>query len=372
MRTYVHGGDKYGLSGQAKTLNDSGDAGSNSLEIIDFSANTNPLGMPEKVVKAAMESIINSESYPDPFNRKLTEKICEFESKLAGYKVEKDWVVCGNGAADLIFRGAFVSDLKKVLVLAPTFSEYEEALKQKNVQVVHYYLKKENEFSLTEDFLKEMDESIDGIFICNPNNPVGNLVDKRLLFEILKKAKENNILLFLDECFLELTGELSSRSLVGQLKDFENLIILKAFTKTYAMAGLRLGYLLTSNVELADRIFNCGQPWSVSTPAQAAGVVALDQVEYVSRSIEYIVNERSCLQRELEQMGCQVFSGAANYIFFYHKDGKRFVDEMKKRGILVRDCENYQGLYEGYMRIAVRNREENKVFIERAKEVLNG
>ena len=372
MRTYVHGGDKYGISGQAKTTNDRSGTVSKPLKIIDFSANTNPLGMPEKVVKAAMESISRSESYPDPFSRKLTEKICEFESELAGFTVEKDWVVCGNGAADLIFRGAFVSNLKKVLVLAPTFSEYEEALMEKNVEIVHFYLKKENNFCLTEDILQEMNHNIDGIFICNPNNPVGNLVDKRLLFEILKKAKQKNVLLFIDECFLELTGELKSRSLVGQLKDFDNLVIFKAFTKTYAMAGLRLGYLLTSNVELADKIFNSGQPWSVSTPAQAAGVVALDQKEYVMRSIEYIVNERNCLQRELEQMGCQVFSGAANYIFFYHKDGKRFIDEMKKRGILVRDCENYHGLKAGYMRIAVRNREENKVFIERAKEVLNG
>lgn len=379
MRKYTHGGDKYGFSRQATqstVANDNsvGKVAENhekqkeNMKVLDFSANTNPLGMPENVLKTAKASIEFSESYPDPFCRELVEKISEFESEIAGYKIPKEWIVCGNGAADLIFRSIYGTKLKKVLVLAPTFSEYEEALEEAGIEVVHHYLKKENNFNLTKNFLEEMTKGIDGIFLCNPNNPIGNLINIELLDEILKKCKENKILLFIDECFLELTGKMKEYSLVGKLKEHDNLIVFKAFTKTYAMAGLRLGYLLTSNEAIADKIFTMGQPWSVSTPAQMAGVAALDEKEFVEKSIEFIASERNCLQRNLEQLGCKVYPGEANYIFFYHKDGKKFINEMRKKAILVRDCENYKGLTEGYMRIAVKNKIENRIFMENAKE----
>ena len=361
MKKYVHGGDKYGLLGPANF----------QIKIIDYSANTNPLGMPINVKKAAAEALEFSDSYPDPFCRKLTLAIANRESKNAACKIEKDWIVCGNGAADLIFRTIYGLDLKRVLIPAPTFSEYEDALSEKNVEIEYYYLKEENNFQFQEDILDffngnieyDNEKKIDGIFLCNPNNPVGNLIDQNLLEKIVKKACDKNIFIFLDECFLELTGLCNERSLVGKLKDYDNLIIFKAFTKTYAMAGLRLGYLLTSNQSVADKIFNIGQPWSVSTPAQAAGIAAMTEDAYIEKSVEYIKNERIKLVQALENAGFKVYPGFANYIFF--RGDKEFIEEMKKSGILVRDCSNYKGLIDGYMRIAVRNEQENKIFIDK-------
>lgn len=372
MRNYAHGGDKYGISMQAKE----------HLTVLDFSANTNPLGMSEKVMEKTMESIKYSDIYPDPFARELTEKICEKYAKETGGDFPATWVVCGNGAADLIFRTVHALDLKKVLIPAPTFSEYEDALREKQVDVEYFYLNEEDEFQFTEEILnklkgisngktdREANDKIDGIFLCNPNNPVGNVMEPSLLDRVLTEAKKENIYVFLDECFLELTGRTEDLSQVPKLKDFDNLIIFKAFTKTYAMAGLRLGYLLCSNEHITDKIFNTGQPWSVSTPAMAGGVAALDEDEYVEKSVAYIKEQRKNLQEFLEATGFKVYHGVANYIFFYHKNGRKFLEEMKKQGILIRNCENYRGLCEGYMRIAVRTAIENQRFMEKGKEIV--
>ena len=360
MKNYIHGGDKYAFSRQASA----------QCTLIDFSANTNPLGMPKKVKEAAINAIENSEYYPDPFCRKLTETIAKAESKKSGIKITEDNIICGNGAADLIFRSIYALNLKKILVAAPTFSEYENAAKEKNIEIEYYYLKEENEFNFTEEILDHITEDIDGIFLCNPNNPVGNLIDKKLLHKILNKAKNINAFLLLDECFLELTGKEKENSMISKLKDFDNLIIFKAFTKTYAMAGLRLGYILTGNLDVSDKIFNIGQPWSVSTPAQAAGIEAVSENAFLEKSVKYIKKQREILVDALEKEGFKVYNGMANFIFF--KGSKDLVKTMEKKGILLRDCSNYKGLSEGYMRIAVRREEENREFIEKLKEVLCG
>ena len=364
MRNYTHGGDKYAALWSEKE----------SLTILDFSANTNPLGMPKNVKEKTMASIEYSDAYPDPFARKLTQKICEKHAKNHGMEIPNSWVVCGNGAADLIFRTVYGLDLKKVLIPSPTFSEYEDALREKNILVENFYLKEENNFEFTEEILEKLEnkleEKIDGVFICNPNNPVGNLINPRLMDEILKKSKERNIYAFVDECFLELTGKERDYSLVPKLKDYDNLVIFKAFTKTYAMAGLRLGYIISSNEEITDKIFSIGQPWSVSTPAQAGGIAALDENYYVEKSVAYIKEQRKILEEFLKAWNFKVYKGYANYIFFYHKKGKIFLEEMKKRGILIRNCENYRGLTEGYMRIAIKSESENRIFMERGKEIL--
>lgn len=350
MKTYTHGGDIYQLKNTDK-------------KIYDFSANINPLGIPNSIVNAAAYSIKNCFNYPDPLCRELTLKIGKYEN------VNPDYIVCGNGAADLIYRIAMALKPKKGLVNAPTFSEYEDALKAMNCQVVHNYLKEANGFKLTSGILQKIDdEKPDIVFICNPNNPVGNLVDKELLIEILKK----DITVVVDECFVEFTGMAEDITLKPVLEEYKNLIILKAFTKNFAMAGLRLGYIMSSDMEKLDKIFQSGQPWSVSTPAQAGGIVALDEKAYLFDAVKMIKSEKVKLCDGLKSNGMEVYPPAANYIFFKCKDGKRFCEEMKKYNVLVRNCGNYPGLTDDYLRIAVRTPEENQYFLQVMKEVTNG
>lgn len=326
----------------------------------DFSANINPLGMPESVKKAIVQSIRSFEHYPDVNCTRLREAIAAHD----GFDTEK--IVCGNGAADLIYRAVQVLSPKRALVAVPTFSEYERALLSFGCEAVHYNTRKEDNFSLREDFI----DSIEGcqmVFVCNPNNPVGNLVKPELLRKIIEKCAMCGASLLIDECFMDFTGEspLSSNDLTG------NVMLLRAFTKIYAMAGLRLGYMLCSRSETAVKIKSCGQCWSVSVPAQVAGAAALNERDYVNFTVELIVEERSFLTQALKESGFEVFDSSANFILF--RCGMPLGELLMSEGFAIRDCRNYPGLSEGYYRIAVRGHSENQLLVEAIKRcVKNG
>ncbi|MEG2989662.1 MAG: aminotransferase class I/II-fold pyridoxal phosphate-dependent enzyme, partial [Oscillospiraceae bacterium] len=189
--------------------------------------------------------------------------------------VATEQVLCGNGAADLIFRLAYGLRPQRALITAPTFSEYRQALEAVNCKVLSHRLLAENDFALTEGILNDITEELDICFLCTPNNPTGRVIEAALMERILARCAENQVLLVVDECFLELTAE-SNEGLAGRLDRYPNLVLLRAFTKSYAMPGLRLGYCLTANAELLEKLARCGQPWSVSGPAQAAGLAALE------------------------------------------------------------------------------------------------
>lgn len=353
MKQYTHGGNVYALKDKHK-------------RIYDFSANINPLGVPESVVKAASKSLENCFHYPDPMCGELVEKIASYEG------VKKEYIVCGNGAADLIFRMALTVKPKVTMVNAPTFSEYESAATMAESKVIYNLLKEENDFKTDEIIIEKIEEAegLELLFLCNPNNPVGDLTHRKLLLKILDICKEKNIYVAVDECFIGFTEKEDEYSLKSFLGQYENLIIIKAFTKNFAMAGLRLGYIMSSNIGLLDKIFSCGQPWSVSTPAQAGGIAALDEREYFKRALKLIKPERKRLVDALKRKGCKVFEPSANYIFFKCKDGETFRKAMEEKGVLIRSCGNYHGLDEDYLRIAVRTHEENSYFIDAMEELI--
>ncbi len=347
MRKYTHGGDVYKEKLNIK---------------YDFSANINPLGMPENAKKAIVDNISNFEVYPDPFCRILTQKIAEEE------KVDKKFVLCGNGAADLIYRLVSTAKPKDILVMAPTFSEYEEASTKAGAKIHRFNLENFYLKAHIIDFIKEMD-SVDIVFICNPNNPTGILSEREILLEIAKVTKEKDALLVIDQCFLPFVEDGDKHDMIPFISDFENLIVLKAFTKIYSMAGLRLGYMISSNEQLMDELFSSSQPWSVSSPAQVAGVGALSEKGFVEKTIAYVSEQRKSLEKALKKEGFIVIESKANYICFKTDDGYGFRKAMLDRGILIRDCSNYYGLDENYSRIAVRTKTENEYFIDRLEEL---
>ncbi|MDD3218534.1 MAG: threonine-phosphate decarboxylase CobD [Lachnospiraceae bacterium] len=341
----IHGGDVY-----------------RHKNVIDFSANTNPFGPPEGVVKAAQKSIERMEHYPDVFCSELTEALSEYEM------IPKEWLLCGNGAADLIFRVVQALQPKKALIQAPAFAEYEQALQSAKCEIQYYDTSIEQKFSVTEEILERITEDIDIIFLCNPNNPTGMLIEGALLERICERCKEQEVLFVLDECFLDFVAEGESLSMKPLLESNPYLFILRAFTKRYAMAGLRLGYSMTSNQELQESMRTIAQPWSVSTPAQAAGIAALKEEEYVKSTMAKIIPERVRLQDKMRLSGLQVFDSKANYIFF--RGPKDLYENCLNRGILIRDCSNYRGLEKGYYRIAVRKPEENDIFLRTIQEIV--
>ncbi|QIB69490.1 aminotransferase class I/II-fold pyridoxal phosphate-dependent enzyme [Aminipila butyrica] len=356
MANLVHGGDIY--SAQEKGIAD----------IVDFSANINPRGLPPQVKQAIIDGLDSCVNYPDPLCRELIAGISAFEG------LDKDAILCGNGAADIIFRFVLAWKPKKALVLAPTFAEYEQALHTVGCETVHYSLKEEEDFVLTENYLNALDSSYDVIFLCNPNNPTGQLISKTLLEKILQVCTEKQIMMVLDECFIEFVEDYESCTMKEYIKTNENLMILKAFTKSYAMPGLRLGYGLSSNQKLMKGMTHIGQPWSVSIPAQLAGIQALKEKEYLNTSLKEIREEKAFLVSELNELRIKNYHPAANYILFNIRDHERyclsdFKEKLLQQGIIIRDCSNYVGLEEGYYRIAVKSHQANERLIAALKSI---
>ena len=346
-------------------------------EILDFSANVSPFGLPENVREAASASLKNAYRYPDLECRNLRNAIAD------KYDLCSDHVLCGNGAADLIYRIAYAAKPRRAIVPAPDFSEYEKALQQVGCEIKHWEwmrgdctigktLPKGSQIEVTEcgkiqiglvpasdlsDYI--LIEDIDMIILSNPNNPSGCLHSPDFLRELAAKCERRQILLVVDECFMDFVDSAHTYSLLEFVANCRNLIVIRAFTKFYGMAGLRLGWCATSNADLIAGMKKAGPPWSVSIPAQAAGIAVLSEEAYADRLRGYISAERQQLQSGLQGLGFQVISGAANYILFYSErtDLARLLLE---RGIAIRDCSNYVGLGPGWYRVAVRLREENE------------
>ena len=327
---------------------------------LDFSANTNPYGTPQGVLDAMSAVLTRVHQYPDPYCRELVKAVSEFEA------VPKDWILCGSGAAELIYSYCEALRPQKAMELAPTFSEYSLALERVGCQVERYPLKKENYFSLTDDFLPVLERSRpDVLFLCNPNNPTGQVIGLPLLEKILNLCDRQGTALFVDECFLDLSDE--SVSLKSRLGEHPNLFILKAFTKSYGMAGVRLGYCLCADGQLLQKMSHTVQPWNVSTLAQAAGIAALQERAFLQKTRALILVERQWLQSQLEALGFWVCPSRANYLLFHARED--LCERLREQGIAIRSCHNYHGLGVGWYRIAVRLHEENERLIQAIKEV---
>ena len=337
---HKHGGDIYTNSGK-----------------IDFSANINPLGMPENVALAAKNAVDYANVYPDVSCSKLKKAISKREN------IAEENIICGNGAAELIFAVCMAKKPKRAVLICPSFEEYRQALVAVDCEITNFYLKEENDFKLGEDFLDALLPSCDIIFVCNPNNPTGQMVEKNLFVKIIEKCLANDILLVADECF----NDFISQNQRYTVKDIKNIFILKAFTKMYAMAGIRLGYGICSDIELLEKMKMCMQPWSVSVVAQAAGVVAAQEVDFAEKTLCIIETEKEYLLKEIFPLAQKVYGFSANYIFF--KEKKDFGDKMLLSGIIIRNCGNYQGLKEGFFRIAIKSREDNLKLIEAWKKL---
>ncbi len=331
-------------------------------EPLDFSVNVNPLGMCPKAKEAAAQALARGAEYPDARYRRLCKAIS------GHYSVPPEFVIPGNGAADLIWRIAAMKSGGRALLTAPTFSEYESALSAFGWKIRRHVLLHENGFALTEDILPNITPDLDVFFLCNPNNPTGKTVNRELLLKISERCRECGVLLCADECFNGFLDNSGHHSLRNQLNQNDNLVIIGALTKLYAMAGLRLGFALCANRELRERLWASCQSWPVSVIAEEAGIAALRDETYLEHSLSLLRIERLRIKEMLETFSFEVIGGEANYLFF-RTDIPAFGELLAKKGLLIRDCSNYQGLSEGYYRIAIRMPAENDRLIAAIQEV---
>ena len=332
---YQHGGDIY-----------------THPHCVDFSSNVNPFGIPASVKEAAGKALEECHHYPDVHCRKLKEAIRKKDG------IQKAGIFCGNGAADVIFALVLAARPRKALVLAPGFQEYEQALRSLDCGIVHHTLSEDRGFVPGEELLSDIDSSLDLVFLCNPNNPTGALLPGELLQRIVTGCREKHVLLVVDECFNDFLETPAEHSLMSLTETEPHLFVLKAFTKMYAIPGLRLGYGVTCNEQLLQKMEQVTQPWRVSVPAQAAGVAAAGEAVFAEESRMALLKEKTYLLQVLKELSLLVFGSEANYLFF--RGPAELGKKLLKRGFLIRNCSNYRGLGAGYYRIAVRKHEDNE------------
>jgi len=333
----------------------------------DFSVNVNPNGMPLEVQKTLIKAVSYAEKYPDINNEEL------INTTAKTLNISADRIIFGNGASELIMAVCNSLKPQKVMMTAPSFLGYEIAVKKtlQDSHIIYNYLEESSQYQLTEGILKQIEkEKPELLFLTNPNNPNGLLIDKKLLIEIINLCENLGITVLVDECFLPLTGQDKDRSLINKTNTYSKLIILRAFTKTFAMAGVRLGYAVCGSLATKKMLENQLPEWNLSIFAQIAGIEALNHTDYINESVQYIKKEKTYLIQNLTNLGLKVYPSDANYILF-KSNTPELKDKLLEEGILIRDCSDYKGLDKGSYRIAIRNHQENIEFTNVIENIIN-
>lgn len=335
--------------------NHGGDVFEKSVEL-DFSININPLGMPCAVAKAIAAAISGADIYPDYSCRDLKKSIAK------AHGVEACKIVCGNGASELIMA---ISRLgyKKAAIVQPTFSEYESALQRSGVEIFNYVMDEKLEFNLWD---VEKIPPCDVCFLCSPNNPTGKLVAIATIKALAKRLAVFGGVLVLDECFVDFVE--NSESFLQSILDFPNVIVIRALTKSHAMAGVRLGYVVCGSEKTADRIQEQLPMWNVSHLAQKAGIAAMEECSDFSAMLDVVKTGRNYLETCLLHLGFKVYISDCNFILF--QCGFDLKSALLEKGILIRSASNFCGLGDNMFRICVSTMENNRILIRKIAEVL--
>lgn len=359
---FKHGGNIYAAMRKK--------GGDNVNEILDFSANINPLGISNNVRHAMMNCIENVIFYPDP------DAVAFKEAVAHCYGVHESTITAGNGAVELLYILCHTLKPRKVLVPAPTFSEYEAAATAAGADIEYFKLIPSENFIIDFDgFIKHLD-GIDMVFICNPNNPTGVLTEANRLQKLLEAALVRQITVVVDESFLDFLSDDSKYTCRPLIASYPNLVVVCSLTKFYAIPGLRLGFCL-ANPELTQRLHNNKDPWNVNAIAQCAGVAALHDKSYQRESRIYIQNALQNMYLDLNNIpGITVFAPSVNFILVdianTGMNARRLTQVLALKNILIRDCSNYPGLTDTYIRVAVKRSEQNSILTATLREILAG
>ncbi|AKL94471.1 threonine-phosphate decarboxylase [Clostridium aceticum] len=339
-------------------------------DLLDYSANINPLGLPDSLKTMILHSIEDLQHYPDIHYEELKMAIAEY------YCVDKKDIFVGNGAAQIIFDTIHALNPKKTMILAPTFSEYERALKVCGSEIVKHALHEEEDFRVNiQELLEAMDKDIDLMILCNPNNPTSKLLKAEEIKKVLEQAVKKNIYLMIDEAFMDFVSEEESYSMMQSYREYENLVIVRAFTKFYGIPGLRLGFGLCSNEKLKEKISSGAIPWSINTFAAYFGKVLLAETNYVEKTHRWLENEKKRFVEKLKEIdGLKIFSPSVNFILVKilkpNVDVLQLQKKLLEKNILIRDCSNFSNLDKSFFRIAIKDETNNEKFAEALQEAM--
>jgi threonine-phosphate decarboxylase len=341
-QTPKHGGDVYHL---ARTL------GIPLWELLDFSANINPLGFPAGLAAVLQKTLPEIVHYPD-------RQCLELRQDLAVYHgLTPQEILVGNGSTELIYLIVRALRPRRALIAAPAFSEYERALKVAEVPVDFQLGTEAHNFTPDQPLTPQ---GANLVFLANPASPSGALMAPELLNSLAAALDAAGVYLVLDEAFVDFVEGASFKRHLGQ---YPHLLILRSFTKFFGIPGVRLGYLLAAPALMA-RLTMVQEPWSVSTLAQAVGRACLADADFMARTRALVDRERDYLVRGLVRLaGVKAFPSAVNYLLVKLTrpgwSAARLRCAMLAHQIIIRDASNFRGLDPSYFRVAVRGREEN-------------
>ncbi|MFO0753968.1 MAG: threonine-phosphate decarboxylase CobD [Thermodesulfovibrionales bacterium] len=351
--TGTHGGNIYRVAEQL---------GIEEGELIDFSASINPLGVPKSVMSDMKDAMKQLCHYPDPDTKQLRLWLAKHMD------LNPQSLICGNGSTELIYLIVRALRPERVLIPAPSFSEYGRAVNDPS-KVSWHILWEKNGFAINPDrFIADMAgktdaatyksalaTSVDMAFLCNPNNPTANLLSREDMLKIAEAAKKLRCFLVVDEAFIDFVPD---SSIIKEVEKNPYLIVLRSLTKFFALSGIRIGFgVFPSSV--IDVIRGYKEPWTVNTLAQVAGIAALNDTAYQEETFRVVRNEKKVLEDGFKLLGIQYFPSPVNYYLLKRDNAQEIAAALLKKGIMVRDCSSFMGLDGTYLRVAVKSNREN-------------
>jgi threonine-phosphate decarboxylase len=381
-------------------------------KVIDLSSSVNPLGVSKKVKAEIRKHLKYLHNYPDSETKRLRKRLAQY------HRIDPETILCGNGSTELIYLIVRTLKPQRVLIPAPTFSEYERAIALQNTDppthpsplrgegkgggegrssIKYFILDKEKGFEINPDeFIAAIEGklpnppslpftkggqgwlnnsplithhsslSFDMAFLCNPNNPTGRLLIREYVRRIADAARELKCYLIVDEAFIDFCAD---DSVIDDVGKNSYLIVLRSMTPFYALSGLRIGYGVFPR-HLIEILKEHKEPWTVNSLAQRAAVVALKDKVYRNETFRLINEEKQFLERSFKKIGMEFFHSDTNFYLLKISSANEIYQQLKRKGILVRDCTDFRGLDSTYLRVAVKSHRENVILIKELTSII--
>jgi threonine-phosphate decarboxylase len=366
----THGGQVYQL---AKQL------GRSVETLLDFSASLNPLGAPVSVVRAMRNAVNECQHYPDPYSEDLRVRLAQ------EHGISEESILVSNGSAEIIRILPQALALRQACIVGPTFGEFENSLRLAGVSCIgvdalsaqRYAPPLESIFTMLEEWRQDSSRKgrkvgmhKNAVFLCNPNSPTGRRIAFRDLRQIVREVHQIGCWVIVDEAFVDWSP---SQSLMKDIATSPRLLILRSFTKFFAIPGIRLGYVV-GKPAVVESLRRHLPPWSVNHVAQAAGVAALADSRFRQRSLQWMQQERPRFIAQLRKIsGLRVIPSQANFVMVEVSSTRcpqDIVERLQVQGILVRNCQSFPGVTRPALRIAIRLARENKRLVKGLTEIM--
>jgi len=353
-----HGGNKQKLADRL---------GCKAADIIDMSSNLNPLGPPQRIHSLILENIHAIHALPEPDGSSMARGFARYHG------IDPSRVIPGNGTTFFIYTLPIALGAKKVLISGPTYSDYQDACAMHGIAYTNCLAGPETRFLPDMDELSRQAGEADLVFICNPNNPTGVLIPKPDLESLIKGHPHTCFVV--DESYLPFVDDAEALSFVGDTHQ-PNLVVLSSMSKIFRIPGLRTGFLSGAK-PLVDKVMSYYQPWSVNSLAQEVIRDIFDHPDtilpFYRETREYIKEEKRVFCDALEGVrGIRLVEAPTYFVLAELEDMKapEFCDQVGEDKILIRDCTNFKGLSDRFVRFSLKTREVNLTLAAAIKKAL--